>query len=178
MQAPPSQPVRLHWIPVPPSWLVATALLLLAVLPHQVPAAGRRLLGNPIAAALGIAGAGWLFWRHHTVLGMALLIFFAALYIQSTTTEGFSAPVLNRDKVTQRRRWLGEEILSEDPHVIQERTDDPAITYDKVEADDAAPWFDETAMNRHTEAIQERPVPVYQYDTDDQGGAVGISRGV
>jgi len=178
MQAPPPQPARLHWIPVPPSWVVAAGLVLLAVLPHQVPATGRRILGNPIVAILGIAGAGWLFWRHHPVLGMALLMFLTAMFIQANTVEGFSAPILNKDKVTQRRRWLGEEILSEEPHAVQERTDNPAITYDKVEAEEATPWFDETALNRTPEAIQERPVPSYQYDTDDSGGAVGISRGV
>lgn len=178
MQAPPPQPVRLHWIPVPPSWLVATVLVILAVLPHQIPAGGRRVLAHPVAAFLCAAGAGWLFWYHHPVLGMALLLFIAAVYIQGSTMEGFSAPVLNKDRVTQRRRWLGEEILSEDPHGVQERTDNPAITYDKVEPDEATPWFDETALNRTPEAIQERPVPTYQYDADDQGGAGGISRGV
>jgi hypothetical protein len=176
MQAP-QPPTRLHWSPVPPSWLVATGLVVLAVLPHQVPTAGRRVLSHPIAAALCAVGAAWLFWQHHPVLGMALLIFIAAVYIQSRTTEGFSAPVLNKDQVTQRRRWLGEEILSEEPHAVQERTDNPSITYDKVDPEEATPWFDETTMNRHPEAIQERPVPSYQYDTDDHGGATGISRG-
>jgi hypothetical protein len=108
---------------------------------------------------------------------MALLLFIAAVYIQGSTREGFSAPVLNKDRVTQRRRWLGEELLSEDPHAVQERTDNPSITYDKVEPEEAVPWFDEAAMNRTPEAIQERPVPTYQYDTDDNGGSVGISRG-
>ncbi len=171
-------PVRLHWSPVPPSWIIATGLIVVAVLPHQIPAVGRRVLGNAFVASLFAVAAAWLFWRHHPVLGMALLIFIASVYIQSRTTEGFSAPVLNKDRVTQRRRWLGEEILSEDPHAVQERTDNPSITYDKVEPEEASPWFDETALDRHPEAIQERPVPSYQYDTDDQGGAVGISRGV
>ena len=178
MQAPQPQSARLHWIPVPPSWIVATGLVLLAVLPHQIHMSGRRILGNPIVAILGIAGAGWLFWQHHAVLGMALLIFLTAMFIHANTTEGFSAPILNKDTVTKKRRWLGEEILSEEPHGIQERTDNPAITYDKVEPDEATPWFDETTLNQHPEAIQERPVPTYQYDVDDNGGAVGISRGV
>lgn len=135
------------------------------------------MLSQPVVAALFAVGAFWLFWRHHAVLGLALLIFLVGVLFRSRTTEGFSAPILNKDRVTQRRRWMGEELMSEDPHAVQERTDNPAITYDKVEPDEATPWFDETTLNRHTEAIQERPVPSYQYDTDDHGGAVGISRG-
>lgn len=151
---------------------------MLAVLPHQVHGKTRRILGNPIVSIMGIIGAGWLFWCHHPVLGMALLIFLIAMFIQANTTEGFSAPILNKDIVTKKRRWLGEELLSEEPHAVQERTDNPAITYDKVDEDEAAPWFDEISLDRNPEAIQERPVPSYQYDADDGGGAVGISRGV
>lgn len=178
MQAQPPPVPQLHWIPVKPSWLIVTALLLLAVLPHQVPASGRRILSQPIVAVLFAAGSVWLFWRHHPVLGLALLIFLVGVLFRSHTKEGFTAPILNKDRVTQRRRWLGEELLSEDPHAVQERTDNPAITYDKVEPEEAMPWFDETTLNRNPEAIQERPVPSYQYDTDDSGGSVGISRGV
>lgn len=160
-----------------PSWFVAIALVLLAVLPHQVPMSGRRLLSHPFAAISVGGGALWLFWTQHPVLGLALLIFLTGVLMYSQSAEGFTAPILNKDRVTQRRRWLGEELLSEDPHAVQERTDNPAITYDKVDSDEAAPWFDETTLNRTPEAIQERPVPTYQYDTDDNGGAVGISRG-
>ena len=171
MQAPPSQ---LHWSPVPPSWIVASALTVLAVLPHQVPATGRRLLQSPVGALLWIAGAVWLFTRRNSpVLAIAALMFLTGIYLMPRS-EGFIAEILNKEKVRrQSRRWLGEEILSEDPHGIQERTENPQINYDEVTADDSRPWFVEKSLGEHPIAIQDRPVPTTYYDADDHPSVGG-----
>jgi hypothetical protein len=171
MQAP---PLQLHWSPVPPSWIVASALIILAVLPHQVPVLGRRLLQNPMGALIWIAGAVWLFTqRGSPVLAIAALMFLTGIYLMPRG-EGFVAEILNKDKVrSQSRKWLGEEILSEDPHGIQERTENPQINYDEVTADESHPWFVEKTLGEHPIAIQERPVPTTYYEADDQPSVGG-----
>jgi hypothetical protein len=173
MQAPPSVAHQLHWIPVPPSWIVAAGLVILAVLPHQIPAAGRHVLRNPVGALIWVAGAVWLFRRRSPVLAMAALMFLTGLWLMPTR-EGFVAEILNKDKVRARARvWKGEEILSEDPHGVQERTENPQINYDEVTAEESRPWFVEKTLGENPVAIQDRPVPTTYYDADDQPSVGG-----
>lgn len=169
MQAPPPAPFQIHWIPIPPSWLVAGVLTVLAVLPHQIPAMGRRLLQSPVGALLWVAGATWLFMKGRSpVLAIAALMFLTGVWLMPRA-EGFVAEILNKDKVRQKpRKWMGEEILSEDPHGIQERTENPQINYDEVTADESHPWFVEKTLGEHPVAIQERPVPTTYYAADDE----------
>lgn len=158
MQAQPPQPIRLHWIPVEPSWLVAIGLVLLGVLPHQVPAAGRRMLSTPIGALLFAALATWVTWKI-PVLGAAMFIFLVGVALTGAHSEGFSgrAQVLNKDTVTKKKQWFVEDILGEKPKGIQDRTESPALTFDDV--DHPHTWEVEQAMEEHPVAIQERPVP-------------------
>ncbi len=169
MQAPP--PIqRPHWIPVNPSLLVSVALIILAALPHQVPAYIRRALTGRVGAALfGILSVA-VFWHKHALLGMAMLIFLAGIYLSSSFTEGFAAEILVKDRVARKRRWMGEEILSEDPHGIQERTEDQAINLDEV-GHDGEQWFDENVMDVHPTAIQERvSISPPEYDNSQSMG--------
>jgi hypothetical protein len=165
---PPS--IHLHWSPLPPSWIVSLGLILLAVLPHQVPAVFQRFLRMPLGLAVMIGLAGFCY-SHIPVLGIALGIFTWGVYLHSRARiEGFRGPVLIKDRVRSpaptQKRWLSEEILSENPEAIQERTEDPNLLYDEVSDTEAAhPWFDESVMNIRPAAIQDRPVGTeYEYD--------------
>ena len=167
MQAPPPQPMHLHWIPVEPSWIVSLGLVVLAVLPHQIPVAGRRVLKNWIGSIAFATGAAWVFTRVPP-LGIAMVMLLFGIHM-SGDVEGFAAPILNKDPVTkqQKKRWLPEEVFSEDPHGIQDRTEGPELRYDAVDHDKDH-WFVEDTLNEHPEAIQERPVS----DDIDYDGAV------
>lgn len=167
MQAPPPQPVRLHWIPVEPSWLVAGGLVLLGSLPHQVPAAGRRMLSTPIGVLLFAALAAWVTWRV-PVLGAAMFIFLAGVALTGAKEESFTgrALVLNKDKVTKKQHWFVEDTLDEKPKGIQDRTEGPALTFDDI--DHPHTWEVEQAMEEHPTAIQERPVPELPEYTESQ----------
>jgi hypothetical protein len=152
---------RLHWIPVEPSWLVAAGLAILAALPQQVPKAAATAFRTWLGAAAWLAVAIWVGLRK-PVLGIAMGLLLVAVRLAPTTAEPFTAPILNKDRVhsRERQRWLSEEVLSEDPHGIQERTENPGLLYDKVSAEErAAGWHSEKVLGEHPEAIQERPVP-------------------
>jgi hypothetical protein len=114
--------------------------------------------------------ATWVLYKK-PVLGLAMLLMIIGLRLTHKNGEGFIAPVLNKDTVSQKpRRWFSEEVLSEEPHMIQERTDDPAMTYDEVSLEEAgARWYSESALEEHPIAIQERPVHSGQ-DYDYDGG--------
>jgi hypothetical protein len=155
MQAPPS-PIRLHWIPVEPSWLVAGGLVLLGSLPHQVPAAGRRMLCSPVSALLFAAFSAWVAWRA-PVLGAAMFILLAGVVIAGPREEPFAAQTLNKDAVSKKQRWFVENTMGEKPSGIQDRTEGPALTFDDV--DHPHTWEVERVMDEHPVAIQERPVP-------------------
>jgi hypothetical protein len=190
MQAPPPQPHRLHWIPVDPSWLVSAGLVVLGVLPHQVPATFRRAMRAPLGAVLFAAAAAWV-WVLKPVLGSAMAIFLAAIVIYETSsaaggyepsllkkrwaesrhasyTEGFmSAPTLVRDRVQKNtHRWYQEVAMQEKPKVIQERTGGGRINVDTVFESDATPWHDEPEGAPH--AIQERTVPEHSLAEHDE----------
>ena len=151
-------PPRLHWSPVAPSWIVSGALVVLAVLPHQVPRAGRRFIRHPVGALLFAALSAFVAWKK-SVLGMAMFIFLAGIVISGKqTNEPFAAKTLNKDSVRKPHRWFEEEVMSEDPHGIQERTENPVLNYDEVSDHESDPWYGERVLDEKPEAIQEKPV--------------------
>jgi MFS superfamily sulfate permease-like transporter len=188
---PPPPPHRLHWIPVDPSWLVSVGLVLLAVLPHQVPATFRRAMRAPLGAILFGAATVWV-WTMKPVLGIAMGIFLAAMVIyvgRHEIREGFSisvkadnalalsyeiregfhnsTPTLIRDRVPPKsHRWFQEVVMQEKPAVIQERTESGRITVDTVTEHDATPWHDEPYGAPH--AIQERAAPDHSLAEHDE----------
>ena len=166
MQAPPPNPVRLHWIPIEPSWIVAFGAILLAVLPHQVPASFRSILQSQVGALLYLLMVGWVFTKT-PVLAMALLILFAGVRV-ANLTEGFAPMTLVKDKVVKKHRWLQEEVMMEDPHTIQERTEGPGLIIDEVTGEESNPWFGESVMDETPRGIQDRPVPTGPYATETE----------
>ena len=180
---------RLHWIPVEPSWLVSGGLAVLAVMPHQIPLVARQFIRNPVGAILTVMLAAWLA-RQSSVLAVAVLLLVAGVWTMPPASEPFqsavsglyrqasssagrepfvSSFVLNKDSVAApkaKRRWFGEDVMSEEPAVIQERTDAPAILKDEVGHEEAKPWFGESVMDEHPAGIQERPVAWRDYDED------------
>lgn len=167
MQAPPPQVLRPHWIPIHPSWIVAAGLVLLGALPHQVPAASRRLLQSPLGAIAFAAVAAWVAWRT-PVLGVAMFLFLAGVWVGAPPSqEGFAAPVLNKDNVHRRQRWYSEEIMTETPEMIQELTTGPAFMKDVV-GDQAHKWEVETTLEENPVGIQERPVADLPEYTESQ----------
>jgi hypothetical protein len=161
---------RLHWSPVEPSWLVSAALVLLAVLPHQLPSYIRGFLTSAGGVLLYIAATAWVFTTKPVLaIAMALLFIGVWTYRTNKIQELFTAPVnLVKDRVEdqeRRRRWFQEEILSEDPHGIQERTENPDLLHDVVSDHERNPWLSEDMLNEHPLAIQERPISsVSDYD--------------
>ena len=165
MQVQPPSPMRLHWIPVEPSWLVAVAIIVLAALPHQIPLVFRKGLRTWIGGSAFAAVIAWVGMKV-PVLGMAMALMMASVLLSSVGSEPFVAPVLNVNRVASKKRWFSEEVLSEDPHAIQERTESPSFLLDKVGEDEKHVWLDEDILDLHPEAIQERPVST-GYDDDD-----------
>jgi hypothetical protein len=172
-------PPKMHWSPVEPSWIVSIGMVILAVLPHQIPAAGRHLLQHPNGSLLFAAVSAVVAWKKPT-LGMAMFILLAGVVLSEKAVEQFAAMVLNKDSVQRKRqnqnqnstsnqkhRWYEEEVLSEDPHGIQERTENPILNYDEVTEQESEPWFGERTLNETPEAIQEKPVgTTTEYDDD------------
>lgn len=152
------QPVpahRLHWIPVEPSWLLSVGIVILAVLPHQLPRSITSALQSNLGGLLFAAVALFIFYLK-PVLGTALLLLLASVR-SATYLEGFIAtPTITKDRVVRQKKWLVEDIMDEDPHGIQERTDGPGILYDSVKKDNL--WESEEALDEHPEGIQDRPV--------------------
>lgn len=171
MQAPPPQPHRLHWIPVDPSWIVSAGLIILAVLPHQIPATFRRAMRAPLGVVLFGAATVWV-WTLHPVLGIAMAIFLAAMVLyesrHGSALEGMASPTLIRDKVSQKNghRWFQEVVMQEQPRMIQERTESGRISVDAVSESDATPWHDEP--EGAPIAIQERAVPDHSLAEHDE----------
>jgi hypothetical protein len=153
-------PPHLHWSPVDPSWLVSIGIILLTVLPHQIPRPVASLLRHPLGAVLIAALAAAIAWySRKPVLAVAIVLLVAAVQIHSTH-EGFAVPILVKDrrKDNHESRWLSEEVLNEDPHGIQERTEEGGFLYDEVQSGEERPWFVESTLDEHPQAIQDRPV--------------------
>jgi len=126
-----------------------------------VPASGRLFLRHPVGGLLFAAAATFVFWKT-PVLGIAMYIFLAGIILMHDR-EPF-ATNLNKDKVMKNQRWFEEEVLSEDPHGIQERSDDN-LTYDEVTAQDSKQWQDESMLGVKPLAIQEKILSmVPEYD--------------
>jgi hypothetical protein len=167
MNPQPQQPQahRLHWVPVEPSWIIAAGLVLLAVLPHQVPRAGRRILQHPIGALVFAGLAAYIAIALHPVIGAAALIFVTGVWLSSPVTEGFAPVVLNKEKVDKKQhhseakqRWLNEEILSELPDAIQERSDNTYLNYDEVSPQESGRWTVEDVLGEEPTGIQDRAI--------------------
>lgn len=153
-------------------------LAVLAVMPHQIPLGARQIIRNPVGTILVLTLAAWLI-RQSPVLAIAVVLLIAGVWTMPTASEPFqtsssagrepfvSTLVLNKDAIAApKRRWLGELIMSEEPAVIQERTDAPAILKDEVGHEEAKSWFGESVMDEHPAGIQERPVAWRDYDDD------------
>ena len=164
-----------------PSWIVASGLVILAVLPHQVPRAGRRVLQHPIGAILFAVLSAWVATKI-PVLGAAMLIFLAGVYLASPSAakdiEGFAPMVLNKDSVQKvpehkkPNRWLNEEILSEIPDAIQERSDHTYLNYDAVTEQESGTWSAEDILGETPVGIQERVI-ANEPEYDDVGSSFG-----
>jgi len=103
------------------------------------------------------------------VLGAAMFIFLAGVVLHAHPIEPFAATNLNKDRVQRKNKWLDEEVLMEDPHGIQERTENPVLSFDEVMDDQVDQWHGEGALNEHPHAIQDKAVPrVPEYD---EGGS-------
>lgn len=172
MQAPPPQPHRLHWIPVDPSWLVSAGLIILAVLPRQIPRTFRSAMRAPLGIVLFGAATAWV-WMLKPVLGIAMAIFLAAVVVYESRhgmmTEGMLAsPALIRDQVSKKNshRWFQEVVMQEKPKQIQERTESGRISVDTVTEHDATPWHDEP--EGAPLAIQERAAPDHSLAEHDE----------
>jgi hypothetical protein len=161
MQTPAPVAHKLHWIPIQPSWIVAGAIILLAAMPQKLSVQTRTLVASPMGLIVVVVLAGWI-WTMSPTLGIALILLIASIYIRSHVEGFMSAPVLIKDRVRKESpKWLGEEIMSEDPHGIQERTEEPNLLLDEVGDDaEAHPWFVEDTLGETTQAIQERPVGI------------------
>jgi len=149
-------PVRLHWIPVCPSWIVSAGIVLLAVLPHKIPVTGRRVLGH-VTTRLLFAAAAIYVWLLKPVLGTAMLILLASL-VMMPEAEAFTTSItnLNHDRVKSgSNRWLVENTLAEKPHGIQDRTADSNLTYDEI-PDESLTWHSEKILDEHPTAIQDK----------------------
>jgi hypothetical protein len=153
-------PLRLHWIPVCPSWIVSAGIVLLAVLPHKIPVYGRRLLGHATTRLLFAAAAIYV-WMLKPVLGTAMLILLASLtLLPEAEAEPFTTSIinLNHDRVKSgSNKWLVEDTLAEKPHGIQDRTADSNLTYDEI-PDESLTWHSEKVLDEHPTAIQDKPV--------------------
>lgn len=160
---------RMHWVPVEPSWIVSLGVIVLAVLPHQIPRAGREAIHHPIGRLLFAAFAAAV-WYVKPVLGMSLLIMLAGIILHvSSTMETFAATNLNKERVQTSHTWFDEKVLREEPRAIQERTENPVMSYDEVVDHDTNVWHSERILHEQPIAIQEKAVgTVPEYD---EGGA-------
>jgi len=167
------QPFKLQWVPMEPSWIVSIGLILLAVLPHQIPTVGREALQSWVG---GLAFAGLSFWvtTQSPVLGVAMLLLLVGIIADGWRgakglKEGFHSTIttstLQKDHVTtsgrdkKQHRWFEEEVLMEEPSMIQDKSEDPGLLFDRVTASDRSNrWFDEEQLGEYPVAIQERPV--------------------
>ena len=161
-----------HWSPVEASWIVSIGLVIVAVLPHQIPSVGRYILTHPLGW-FGFAGmSAYVFWLKPLV-GMAMFILLAGISFELfrsiimrqplVAVEAFAPLNLNNDKIGKtgktRHLWLEEEILSEIPEGIQTLTEESNLTFDSVAPNNRGTrWFVETQLNERPVAIQDRRV--------------------
>ena len=160
MNPQPPQPLRLHWIPVAPSWIISAGLILLAALPHQVPQTAHRLLANTIVRIMCAAATIYV-WMKAPILGTAMGILLISMILMPVS-EGFVITNLNHDRVKKKRtHWFIEDALAEEPMGIQERTEETNLNYDDV-SDKCGAWQAENIMKENPMGIQDKPVPEYK----------------
>ena len=150
-------PIRLHWFPVNPSWIVSAGIIILAVLPHKIPVFWRSLMMHTTTRLLFAAATVYI-WFLSPVLGTALMIMLVSVAILPVS-EQFVIANLNKDKVQPRRtHWLVEDTLAEEPESIQEKTNETNLNFDKVSDDSKTTWHAEKLLGEHPEGIQDKPV--------------------
>jgi len=160
-QQSPAQAMRLHWIPVNPSWIVSAGLIVLAVLPHKIPEGIRGMLSHTTTRLLFGAAAIYV-WMLAPVLGTAMLILLVGVaVVPRPSVEPFTTINLNHDRVKDKRsHWLVEDTLAEEPYGIQDRTGETNLNFDEV-SDKKANWHVERMLGEHPIAIQDKPVPEF-----------------
>ena len=149
-------PIKLHWFPMEPTWIVSLCIVILAALPHQLPVNVSFGLTRSIGILFFGLVSALVLWKK-PVLGMAMFIFLASVNL-SNYIEGFQN--ITRDRVQKTKKWAGEIIMDEEPTMIQERTD-AIIVRDDVQEDDT--WFGESILGETPKAIQERSTPDQPY---------------
>jgi hypothetical protein len=148
-------PIKLHWFPIEPSWIIAIVIVILAALPHQLPVSlGLRTNIGRIGMLLISIAVGW----KKPVLGVALFILLLSTNM-SDYIEGF-AQNITRDRVNKKGLWYSEEVMHEVPTTIQEKTDS-LLVQDHVTEQNAGPWFGESSLGENPQGIQERSSPIH-----------------
>ena len=157
----PSAGPKLHWMPIEPSWVISILFIIMAVLPHKVPASARWFLQGWIGSVCWLGVVCWVSGVK-PVLGVAMLVFWMGviadgwregkglpeMFVGGQRVERFiGPPTIRKDRVTpgqdqgqgqgqgqrqQRHRWLEEEILMEEPEGIQELAEGPGLLLDRV----------------------------------------------
>ena len=144
--------------------MVSVAIITLAALPHQLPIPMTWGLQTNIGRILGLviaAVAGY----YRPILGMAIAILLISTNM-SDYVEGFTQSI-SKDKVEKKQRWTSEEIMSEEPEAIQERSE-TVLLKDTVTPQDAKPWEDERTLDIHPKGVQERTSPDLPFqETED-----------
>ena len=145
--------------------MVSVAIITLAALPHQLPIPMTWGLRTNIGRILGLviaAVAGY----YRPILGMAIAILLISTNM-ADYVEGYSNQSISKDKVEQKQRWTSEEIMSEEPEAIQERSE-TVLLKDTVTSQDAEPWEDERTLDIHPKGVQERTSPDLPFqETED-----------
>lgn len=145
--------------------MVSVAIITLAALPHQLPLPMTWGLRTNIGRILGLSvvvAAGY----YRPILGMAIAILLISTNL-SDYVEGYSNQTISKDKVEKKQRWTSEEIMSEEPEAIQERSE-TVLLKDTVTSQDAKPWLDERTLNIHPKGVQERTSPDLPFQETDE----------
>lgn len=153
-------PIRLHWFPVRPVWIVSAAIIVLAALPHQLPVPVSYGLQTTAGAILFAAASAAVAWKE-PVLGAAMFMLLATTYMRSYI-EGFSLNITQDYVDTKKRRWGAEKALNEKPDIIQTKTQS-SMTREHVTPDDADQWFGEETLGENTIEFQNLTDPDVAY---------------
>lgn len=153
-------PIRLHWFPVRPVWIVSAAIIVLAALPHQLPVPVSYGLQTTAGAILFAAASAAVAWKE-PVLGAAMFMLLATTYTRSYI-EGFSLNITQDYVDTKKRRWGAEKALNEKPDIIQTKTQS-SMTREHVTPDDVDQWFGEETLGENTIEFQNLSDPDVAY---------------